>query len=101
MQLAKHRKFTQSINFPIVLRVVGWLLMIESLFMVAPLVVALIYGEMWIVVDFAIAIGITLVAGMMMNHFSDRGECACLALREGSRPGAQPVHRRLSQFRDE
>ena len=69
MQLAKHRKFTQSINFPIVLRVVGWLLMIESLFMVAPLVVALIYGEMWIVVDFAIAIGITLVAGMMMNHF--------------------------------
>ncbi|MBQ5409710.1 MAG: TrkH family potassium uptake protein, partial [Muribaculaceae bacterium] len=69
MQLAKDRKFTQSINFPIVLRVVGWLLMIESLFMVAPLVVALIYGEMWIVVDFAIAIGITLVAGMMMNHF--------------------------------
>ena len=46
MQLAKHRKFTQSINFPIVLRVVGWLLMIESLFMVAPLVVALIYGPL-------------------------------------------------------
>jgi trk system potassium uptake protein TrkH len=68
MQLSKHRKFTQSINFPIVLRVVGWLLMIEAMFMAAPAVVALIYGETMIAIEFAISIAITLITGLAMNR---------------------------------
>lgn len=66
--LVKPRKFSQTINFPIVLRVVGWLLMIESLFMVAPLVIALVYEEINIAIDFGIAIAVTLLAGLIMNH---------------------------------
>ena len=36
---------SQNINFPIVLRLVGWLLMIESLFMLLPMGVSWYYGE--------------------------------------------------------
>ena len=43
--MMQHRTFSQTINFPMVLRVVGWLLMIEAFFMLAPLLVALIYRE--------------------------------------------------------
>ena len=66
--LVSPRKFTQAINFSIVMRVVGWLLMIESLFMVAPLVVSIIYGETWEATSFAIAIAVTLLTGILMNH---------------------------------
>lgn len=62
------RKFTHSINFAIVLRVVGWLLMIEAVFMVAPLVVSIVYGEGLVAVEFAVSILITLAAGLVMNH---------------------------------
>ena len=40
--LVAPRKFSHTINFAIVLRVVGWLLMIEALFMLVPLVVAML-----------------------------------------------------------
>ncbi len=66
--LVSPRKYTQTINFPIVLRVVGWLLMIESVFMLAPLVVAIVYGEEWIVLDFSIAVVVTFLAGLFMNY---------------------------------
>jgi len=62
------RKFAHSINFAIVLRIVGWLLMIEAIFMVAPLVVSIVYGEVIIAVEFAVSIAITLATGLIMNH---------------------------------
>ena len=67
--LVAPRKFSHSINFPIVLRVVGWLLMIEALFMVVPLVVSVIYEEMLIAAEFAVSVALTFVTGLVMNHF--------------------------------
>jgi len=53
------------INVKMLLRVIGWLLMIECCFMLAPLVVGLIYKEStWI--EFLISIGITGGAGTIM-----------------------------------
>ena len=70
MQVEKtRRKYTQAINFPIVMRVMGWLLMIEALFMAVPLVVSLVYGETVQVLNFAISLGITLLVGSAMNHY--------------------------------
>lgn len=66
--MLRHRTFKKTINFPIVLRVVGWLLMIEALFMVAPLVVSIIYGEQWNALYFAISVFITLVVGLYMSY---------------------------------
>ena len=51
-----------------VLRVVGWLLMIEAFFMLAPLLVALIYREEWIAIHFGIAVVVTFLAGLFMNY---------------------------------
>ncbi len=51
------------INFKIILRVIGMLLLIEAMFMLIPLVCALIYGEGSSAVSFLICIGITGGAG--------------------------------------
>ncbi len=67
--LVTPRKFRHSINFAIVLRVVGWLLMIEALFMVVPLVVAIVYGEVLIAVEFAVSVLSTFASGLVMNHY--------------------------------
>ena len=66
--MMQHRTFSQTINFSIVLRVVGWLLMIEAFFMLAPLLVALIYREEWIAIHFGIAVVVTFLAGLFMNY---------------------------------
>lgn len=50
------------INFPMLLRVIGWLLMIEAAFMVVPIVVSLIYHEHEIF-KLLICIGITVAVG--------------------------------------
>ena len=57
---------TQKINYPILLRMQGWLLMIEALFMVAPTVVSFLYGETdtWIAFLATTAITLTVGAGM-------------------------------------
>ena len=60
--LVAPRKFSHTINFSIVLRVVGWLLMIEALFMLVPLVVAILYEEMLIA-------ALTFATGLVMNYF--------------------------------
>lgn len=54
------------INIPIVLRVIGWLLMIEAAFMLIPLITAIVYDEREISA-FAIATGITAVAGGLIT----------------------------------
>lgn len=45
------------------LRVIGWLLLIEAVFMVAPLVITIIYDEPFI--PFMVAIALTLVSGLV------------------------------------
>lgn len=50
------------INFPMLLRVIGWLLLILSVFMVVPLAVSLIYGE-GEYVPFLLAMAITASVG--------------------------------------
>ena len=53
------------INIKMLLRVIGWLLMIEAGFMVIPCVVGMIFNEgSW--VQFLISIGVTAVAGGIM-----------------------------------
>lgn len=53
------------INFRMLLRVIGWLLMIEAVFMVAPCIVGLCYGENS-GLHFLMCIGITLTCGFGM-----------------------------------
>lgn len=48
------------INFPMLLRVIGWLLMIEAGFMLVPLIVGLLYGENE-TLAFIISLGVTAV----------------------------------------
>lgn len=62
-----YKKHIYYINFLMLLRVIGYLLVIESLFMLIPTLVALIYQEPS-VIDFIICTGITGVSGggMMM-----------------------------------
>lgn len=54
------------INLPMLLKVVGWLLMIEALFMVIPCIVSLIV-ETESFIPFIICIGITGLAGFLMT----------------------------------
>lgn len=73
---------TRHINFGMLLRVVGWLLMIESAFMLLPLLTCLIYGERADAIAFAITLGLTLVAGAAMT-FLIRPSHTSMAKREG------------------
>ncbi len=64
--MALYQKHKSYINLPLLLRVVGYLLMIEALFMVIPLIIALIY-ESESFIPFLICIGITGVSGGLMT----------------------------------
>ncbi len=62
------RRNLRSFNVKMLLRVAGWLLMIEGAFMLVPLVTALIYRESdWL--PFAVAAALTEVIGYALNHF--------------------------------
>lgn len=62
--IARYEK--KLINFPMVAKVMGWLMMIEAVFMCAPMIICLAYGESdWIA--FAIAIGITALVGFSLT----------------------------------
>lgn len=56
------------VNIPMLLRVVGWLLIIEAIFMVAPLATCLIYDENDYR-SFCIAAAVTAAAGALMTTF--------------------------------
>ena len=60
------RKFTQNINLPIVLRVLGWLLMIEGVYMLLPLCVSACYGEETTLRAFLYSALITVGTGAVM-----------------------------------
>lgn len=63
------------------LRVMGWLLMIESAFMLVPLVTCLIYGESDYMA-FLITVAVTFAAGALMT-FCIRPSYSSMAKREG------------------
>lgn len=62
------RKSTPVINFPMVFRVMGWLLLIEALFMLVPLGVSLLCHEHDIALDFGVAMSVTACAGTFMAY---------------------------------
>lgn len=69
------------INFPILLRVIGWLLMIEGAFLAVPMVTCIVYGEEdW--KAFAWSMAATLVAGAGMT-FGLRPTSNSMGKREG------------------
>lgn len=76
------RVLTQNINYPVILRVLGWLLMIEALFMCLPLAVSFIYNERATAVAFLITLGITLAAGSAMT-FCIKPTMSTMRKREG------------------
>ena len=76
------RILTQQINFPIILRMLGWLIMIEALFMCLPLAVAVFYGETGTWLAFGLAVLITLTAGAAMT-FGIKPSFKTMRKREG------------------
>lgn len=76
------RVLTQNINFPIILRVLGWLLMIEAMFMALPVCVSLIYGEQSTAFAFLITLAATLAAGCLMT-FGIKPSISTMRKREG------------------
>ncbi len=72
---------TRRINFPMLLKVLGWLLIIESIFMTVPLLTCVIYEEndFW---SFLVAIAVTLTSGVIMTSCI-RPESSVMAKREG------------------
>ena len=56
-----------NINLLVVLRMMGWLLMIEALFMLIPLIVGFVYGEMESVRSFSLSALITAGSGALMT----------------------------------
>lgn len=74
---------SQRLNFPIVLRVQGWLLFIEALFMLIPAGVSWFYGEMSTLLAFVASIIITAGVGIVMAKGLNPGPRAVMRRREG------------------
>lgn len=69
-------------NFPLVLRVVAILMLIISGFMLTPVVVALIYDELWTLPGFLIPVGVTVLVSLAYL-FGTRREFGFLSNRGG------------------
>ena len=66
--MQQSRRFlTQNLNFPIVFRFMGWLLMIEGAFMGLPAIVSAIYGESDVAMSFVYSLAITMGVGGLMT----------------------------------
>ncbi|MDE6813050.1 MAG: TrkH family potassium uptake protein [Duncaniella sp.] len=69
------------INFPVILRIIGLLLIIESVFVLVPLATCLVYHEKdWMC--FLLTLAVTLVAGLVMT-FGIRPRHSRMGKREG------------------
>ena len=55
-----------DINYPMLLRVIGWLLMIEAGFLLVPLATCAVYGELHDLEAFGISAAVTAAAGMAL-----------------------------------
>lgn len=69
--MRKHLKHKAYINLPMLLRVVGWLLLIEALFMAVPMTVAII-NENESFMPFLVCMGITAGSGALMTLLRPR-----------------------------
>ena len=76
------RRLTQNINFPITLRVLGLLLVIEAAFMSLPLAVALFYGESSTAWAFFYTTLATVGVGALMT-FGIKPKSSSMRKREG------------------
>ena len=75
------RSEKRLINFPMLLKTMGWLLMIESAFMILPVIIALIYGDSdWI--GFSISVAVTFLSGFLMTRLI-RPSYSQMGRREG------------------
>lgn len=77
----EHTRF-RRINIRMLLRVVGWLLMIESAFMLVPLATALIYGEHSDAIVFGCTAGFTALTGTLLTFCIKAGH-SVMGKREG------------------
>lgn len=75
------RYIRSHINMPAVLRIIGMLLIIESVFMIVPLITSVAYGEED-VKAFAITIAVTAVSGCALS-FGLRPSCSEMGKRDG------------------
>lgn len=71
-----------DINYPMLLRVIGWLLMIEAGFLLIPLATCAVYGELHDLEAFGITAAITAATGVAMT-FGIRPRRPDMAKREG------------------
>ena len=76
------KRANQNINFAIVLRMQGWLLLIEAAFMLLPLAVAWWYDETTALWAFIYSTAITAVAGVLMA-FGIKPRSKSMSKREG------------------
>lgn len=77
-------RFLYSINYVMVLRMLGWLLIIESFFLALPVGVSLYYGETFIATSFLKAVTITVVVGMLLTYgFRNKYRNTTMHKREG------------------
>lgn len=72
---------SKRINFPMLMRVMGWLMIVEAVFMLVPLVTSLVYGESDYLA-FAVSSAITAIIGASMTFFI-RPKRKTMAKREG------------------
>lgn len=77
-----HKREKQNINFAIVLRMQGWLLLIEAAFMLLPLGISCIYNESSAIWSFIYSTAITAGAGALMA-FGIRPKSKSMHKREG------------------
>lgn len=63
-----HKSKTGLINFPVLLKVEGWLLMIESVFFLVPCITSFIYGESD-AIPFLVSAGVTALCGFLLNQY--------------------------------
>lgn len=71
-----------NINIPVVLRLMGWLLIIEATFMLIPMITGFIYGETHAVLSFLYSVLITAGVGSLMA-FGIRPRYPDMHKREG------------------
>ena len=77
-----HKREKQHINFAIVLRMQGWLLLIEAAFMLLPLGISCLYNESTSLWAFIYSTAITAGAGALMA-FGIRPKSNSMHKREG------------------
>lgn len=63
-----HKTKTSLINFPVLLKVEGWLLMIESVFFLVPCITSFIYKESD-AIPFLISACVTAICGFILNQY--------------------------------